>query len=347
MTDLERHYARLVRWFYPAGPRQAEIVGTYLEFAAPGRRRPAFADVTDLAAGGLRERVRATGLEAGARLAGVLSLIMLTALATGWFVVEVTTPTTVYCPGFGPFLSPGGVVWTAWLLAAVTHVLSPGRWTRHAIGAALLFTAAVVPVAALLGQYRPPLFVLLPQFALGVVALAATVPAPIGAVPGPRRLSSSSLWVRLLPIAAGVAPVLGWLVPAGYLNQPADTPGADYRWAAPVLLPTAGAVLLIAALLLAIGLAVREDYRGGWTLLALGAPIGMLLLDTIARNVTSVAAGAPNATYAALAGSALVIAIVAPALLLLALTLRRRSPVTRCDACGARVSRPERTRPGR
>ncbi|MFI1995533.1 hypothetical protein [Actinoplanes sp. NPDC020271] len=338
MTSLERRYARLVRWFYPAGPRQAELVGTCLDFAEPSRHWPAWRDVTDLAAGGLRERIRGTGLEAGARLAGVLSLITLTALAAGWFVTELITPTTIWCPGFGPFLTPAGLVWTSWLLAAVTHVLSPGRWARHAIAVALLLTVAVLPFAALIGQIRPPVFVLLPQFALGVVALAATAPTPIGAVPGRRRITSGSLWVRLLPIAGVAAPALVARERAGEAFDPAF----DYVMGARVLMPAVGEILLLVALLLAVGLAVRGDYRGGWTLLVLAGPIGMLLLHVIAPEVNGYATGSYNATYSSLAASALVIAVVAPALVLLAVASRRRKPAataTHCGSCGAPLRR--------
>ncbi|MEU4427969.1 hypothetical protein AB0F81_45725, partial [Actinoplanes sp. NPDC024001] len=61
MSDLERRYRRLVRIFYPAGyraERGTEIVGTYLALASPDRRWPSAADAGDLAAGGLRQRLR-------------------------------------------------------------------------------------------------------------------------------------------------------------------------------------------------------------------------------------------------------------------------------------------------
>jgi hypothetical protein len=107
--------------------------------------------------------------------------------------VELNPWTTAWF-GFeqhGQSVSLGVGVWAAWLLAAVVHVMAPGRWTRLAIGLALPLTVAVVPLAAVVYQYRPPLFVLLAQTCLGLVALG--VPARL-----PR-------WLRLLPLAGAAA----------------------------------------------------------------------------------------------------------------------------------------------
>ncbi len=59
MDALERRYRRLLV-AYPAGYRDRradEIVGTILDAAPPGRRRPSLADAADLVAGGLRQRI--------------------------------------------------------------------------------------------------------------------------------------------------------------------------------------------------------------------------------------------------------------------------------------------------
>jgi len=203
MSDLERRYLRLLRLFYPAGyqnERGTEIVGTYLALATPARRWPSTADVFDLAGGGLRQHLRsvgATGIGPGTRLAGTLALLTTTALAGSWAVLE-TNPATTPWFGFsqyGPLVSLGVGVWGAWLLAAVVHAVAPGRWTRLAIGLGLLLTVAVVPLAAVTGLLRPPLFVLLPQACLGLIALGTPGRPPA--------------WLRLLPLAgaAAAAPV--------------------------------------------------------------------------------------------------------------------------------------------
>ncbi|MET8548934.1 hypothetical protein [Micromonospora zamorensis] len=162
MRDLERRYRQLLR-AYPAGYRQArggEIVGTYLDLADPDRHWPSMFDVTDVLAGGVRERLRAAGaadLIPGIRLAAVLSLITATALAGFWGAAEVVTTSASWgAPAFGPFATTGVVLWGCWLLAAVVHVIAPARWARVAIGLALFLTAAVVPVQPYSSWAQPP-----------------------------------------------------------------------------------------------------------------------------------------------------------------------------------------------
>jgi hypothetical protein len=193
MTDLERRYARWTALFYPADYRRtrgSELVDTYLCLAAPDRRRPSPADIADLAAAGLRQHLRtAPGLGPGFRLAGQLALTTATAFASGWAILEALTPTMSWSPHIGPFLSLGVAAWAVWLLTVVVHVVAPGRWFRRAVVLAVLVTAGAVPVGMLTGMPRPPLSVLVPQLALGVVAL--------GAAAGRYRW-----WVRLTPLAA-------------------------------------------------------------------------------------------------------------------------------------------------
>ena len=57
-TVLARRYRRLL-FAYPVAYRTRradEIVGTLLDLAAPGRRRPTLAEAADLIAGGVRHR---------------------------------------------------------------------------------------------------------------------------------------------------------------------------------------------------------------------------------------------------------------------------------------------------
>lgn len=328
MNDLERRYLRLLRC-YPREYRRArgaEIVGTYLELADPGRRWPSAADAADCVVGGLRQHLRAAGaVDAGPgfRMAGVLALLTASVCAGGWAVLELNPPPAAWgVPGVGPFVSLGVGVWAAWLIVAAGYLLAPGRWTRPAIGVATLLTAAVVPAAALTGQPRPPMFVLLPQMALGIVALGAPAHAP-------RRL-------RLLPLAAaGPAAITAVnLLPRHGFHT------SYYGWTATQVLPAAAVGLLIAVALLGIGLALRGDRRGGWALLVLSTPIGMLSLHPLAGAVAGALSGAPNPTWASLAAAALAVGLIGPALVPLAVTVRARLGGTDrtgepCPTCGA------------
>ncbi|MEU7924591.1 hypothetical protein [Micromonospora sp. NPDC049107] len=310
MTEIERRYLRLLA-AYPADYRRArgaEIVGTYLDLAEPGRRWPTPADAVDLLRGGLRQRVRATGvtdLVPGVHLAAALALLTATTLAGMWTVLELRPA----LPGFGepsagPFVSLGIVAWVGWLLAAGVQALAPSRWHRRAVALALLLTVALVPAAALTGLPRPPLFVLLPQVGLGVVALGAS---------------------RARPVSLRVAPLLAAV--AGLAAAASLTPGSfawTYRAVRAILMlqDTAVAVLAV-AMLLAVGLAVRGDHRGGWALLILLTPVGLLALLPLAGAADGMrSAFVPN--WTALAATAAVVALVGPALLPVALAVRAR-----------------------
>lgn len=312
MRDLERRYSWLLRLFYPAGYRRArgtEIIGTYLELAKQDRRWPSPTDVVDLALGGLRQHLRATNLGPGLRLAGPLALLAATVLAAAWMTLELYPPSDSWGPGFGPFVSVGAAVWAAWLLAAVLQVVTPGRWTRLAIGIAMLLTAAVVPFAAVTGQPRPPLFVLLPQIALGAVALIG-----VGRLPW---------WHRLLPLAAGVAAA----PPAAVLLTSTDAYSGYYGWLASRTPSTIGIALLIVTISLSIALSVRGDHRGGWALLVLLGPVGTLSMHPLAAALDSPAGPgyAPNPTWSSLVTVALIVTIGGPALAVLALAAHRRT----------------------
>ena len=334
MSDLESRYLRLVRLFYPAGYRDergTEIVGTYLALSSPDRQWPSVADVADLAGGGLRQRLRAvgaTGIGPGLRLAAILALSATTALAGGWIMLELNPWTTAWFgfPQHGVFRSVGAGVWAAWLLAAVVHAVAPGRWTRLAIGLALILTVAVAPLAAVVDWSRPPLFVLLAQACLGLVALG---------VPG--RLP---LWLRLLPLAGAAAalPIAATLAYDG-----GDGFSGYYGWPAGQVLPSAGLTLLLVTLLVGVGPAARNDLRGAWALLVLLGPIGMLWLHPLAEEIGVRLYGAgPNADRTTLAAAAIVVSAAAAVIVVTAALLARRRVATataeRCAACGSRTA---------
>ncbi|MER7892554.1 hypothetical protein ABTX15_22315 [Micromonospora sp. NPDC094482] len=327
MSDLERRYLHLLR-AYPADYRRArgaEIVGTYLDLAAPGRRWPSPADAADLVRGGLRQRLRAAGatdLAPGVRLAAVLAFFTATSLAALWSLLELRpAPAGFGEPTAGPFVSLGTVAWIAWLLAAVAHALTPGGWARRAAALALLLTLALVPAAPLVGLPRPPLFVLLPQVALGLVALGLpdALPAPLRAAP---------------LIAVGAVALAGTNL---HLLPPATFAASYYVWTAVPVLPAAAVALLAVALLLAAGLALRADHRGVWAALILLTPIGLLALQPLAGALDGV--GMTVAVWSEMAVTAVLIGVVGPALLALALALRPRPTrphrPTPCPTCGA------------
>ncbi|SCE95128.1 hypothetical protein GA0074695_2402 [Micromonospora viridifaciens] len=330
MSDLERRY----RWLlhaYPAAYRRtrgAEIVGTYLDLAEPDRRWPSPADVADMLAGGIRERLRAAGaadLIPGVRLAAFLAFTTAAALAGIWTIAEQVTEQSRWgVATFGPFATTGIIIWTAWLLTAVIHAIAPARWTAAAIGVALLLTIAVVPVADLARLPRPPLFVLQPQATLGLLALA---------IP-----TSSARWQRLAPLAVALAAGLTTAQLVAQREQP-------YRWGNwGIFLPYAGLALLLTAMVTAAALALHRDTRGLWALLVLLAPIGLLGLYPL-TEITTELINADYANFRVIAGTAATIVALTGATLVTAVATRRRphpnAPATgvmpvhgTCPTCG-------------
>ncbi|MGC5309080.1 hypothetical protein [Micromonospora zamorensis] len=327
MNDLERRYLRLLR-AYPADYRRArgaEIVGTYLDLAAPDQRWPAPADAADLVRGGLRQRLRAAGvtdLIPGVRLAALLALVTASTLAGVWGAAELHPPPVEWgVPHVGPFVSLGVVAWAAWLLAAVVIAVAPSRVARWAITLALLLTIALPPVAAALDALRPPLMVLLPQVVLGLLGLA---------LPG-----RQSRVIRLAPALSALLAVVATEFLVGL-----DPAFIYYGAAMEVFLPTVGGLLLVVGALLAMGLALGGDGRGGWALVTLLTPAGFLAVPGLADNFGP-AYGA--ITFAELAVTAAAVALAGPAVLLLTILFRsRRTPTPQpsgqpCPTCGARA----------
>ncbi|MBL6275821.1 hypothetical protein JMF97_06565 [Micromonospora fiedleri] len=326
MNELERRYRRLLR-AYPADYRRErgdEIIGTYLDLAGPDRRWPSLAEATDLGRGGLRQRLRAAGAAAlipGVRLAGLLALTTAAFLAGFWvFAEQQLPPAEAGVPVFGPFVSVGIVAWCGWLIAALVVAVAPGRPARVAIGVALLMTAAVPAVSVLAGVPRPPLLVVAPMVALGVLALAVDDGLPVPA--------------RVLPVTAAVGGgLLSYAMGVGAYWSAYRGGGGEFQ-------PPIGTVLLLVVLLLAIGLGMRRDARGGWAAMALLTPVGLLNVHLLAGAVDGLASGAPRPTYPTMVGVALAVALLGPALLPAAVALRRRlgtpSAAAACPTCGSR-----------
>jgi hypothetical protein len=310
VTGLERRYVRWTALFYPAGYRRergSELLDTYLSLAAPGRRRPSPADIADLAAGGLRQHLRmAQGLGPGFRLAGLIALITATVFATGSMAFEVLTPKQPWYSHVGPFQTLAAAAWAAWILAAVAHVAASGRWLRWTVSLAVLVTAGVVPAAMLTGLPRPPLALLLPQLVLGVVALGAADRHPWRI-----RLIPITATTVTLPVAIDTAPDLDYYTGYSELSRYA--------------LPAAAVTLLLGALLLALGLAARRDYRGAWAMLILLTPIGMLAVNPLGAAFDDSGPGrGVIPAWSAMVVASVLIAVIGPMLVLLALAVRGR-----------------------
>ncbi|MET7394857.1 hypothetical protein ABZS66_15345 [Dactylosporangium sp. NPDC005572] len=272
--ELERRYRALLR-AYPAAYRAErgdEIVDTYLDLAAPGRRWPSPADVADLVRGGVRQHLRAagaTGLPSALPIAATIALALNTVMAVFWFAFVESTRVTVHGTdsitpspgyGFGPFASLGVVVWGCWAAAAVAALA--GR-ARALVALALAATVLVAPVSAVLDLFRPPAMLLLPMIALGVVALAV-----------PRR-------PRFTPALAGLAST-AYTWPTMFMTS--YTP-ADYY---PVVgfLPLAAGLLGLAVLSAGVPLAARRDPRAWWPALILLGPFLLLLVNELALLAT-------------------------------------------------------------
>lgn len=223
-------------------------------------------------------------------------------------------------PHVGPFVSLGVVTWAAWLLAAVVIAVAPSRVARWAITLALLLTIALPPVAAALDVLRPPLMVLLPQVVLGLLGLAL-----------PDRPSRA---IRLAPALSALLAVVATEFLGGL-----DPVFIYYGAAMEVFLPTVGGLLLVVGALLAMGLALGGDARGGWALVTLLTPAGFLAVPALADSFGP-AYGA--ITFAELAVTAVAVALAGPAALFLAVVFRsRRASIPQpsgqpCPTCGAR-----------
>lgn len=281
MSALEARYRRLLR-MYPADYRRhrgEEMVATYLAVAGPRRRWPSLADLADLVAGSVRQRVRAAGpgFAGGLHAAAVLALGTASGLAAVWlFSVELTDPGYGYPasepPPFGPFRSLGAVVWLAWLTAAVSAAVSPRR-ARWATASALLITVAVVAAGALSPYDRPALMVLLPQVALGTVALGLD-----------GRAGRVARWTPVSAAAASTTVGLGLGMPFSPLRDSYYV-SSGYRFEAGHVMSAAGLLLGIASLTMAGVSSARGRSGGLWMVTFLVVPAALCFVEPVARRV--------------------------------------------------------------
>ncbi|RKF20951.1 GlsB/YeaQ/YmgE family stress response membrane protein [Micromonospora globbae] len=339
-SPLERRYRRLLR-AYPRryqAERGEEIVGTYLDLVGPQRRWPSPRDALDLLRAGLRERLRAygaLGLADALPLAATAALNTLIALAAFLFLqVELNDPRITGLDPVGPFQTLGAAAWLGWLLVGLTATTLPGRWARYAAAAGLLLTIALPPAAALTGQPRPPLFVLIPTVALGLTALA---------------LPTHPSWVgrSLPPLAAG----FGTAVSVSFAA--AENGGnwfTSYR-STPEILAMVGGLMFALVLIAGLGRALRADDAGLWAALLLATPAGLFGANQLSQAIAGSRSGAPSLTD--FATTTVAILLTGAALLAAAIasqaarqrTVRQRALDSTCPTCGHRPDATARTRP--
>jgi hypothetical protein len=202
-------------------------------------------------------------------------------------------------------VSLGAAAWIAWLLAPVAALLGFGR---VGVAVALCTTVALVPVSALTSYARPPLFMLVPQIALGVVALGTP----------PRRWSRLAMTGLALTVAVtGLAAVSG---PRIYYYSLLGT------------VQIAGLLLAVAVAATGVVFGMRRDPRGWWPALILLGPV-LLLVMTWPTAVRSQPWPTWHAAVTASAVAVLAAAVAVPVTLWLRGRIRRH-PAETCPACG-------------
>lgn len=318
---LERRYRALLRC-YPAdyrAHRGDEILDTYVALVDEDRRWPSAADTLDVLAGATRAHLRSAGVEAALPVAATVAIGTVTMLAAYWLIsIEVIGGALAGpVPMFGPFQTIGVVAWFAWLAVGLTALVSPGRVVRVGVLAALAVTVALLPAAALLPYDRPPLTVLLPQLALGLVVLGL----PDG--PGGRAGLRLRVVVALVTATAAAVAIV-------------TVPGGPYRWFDGDVLAVIAAILLIGLLGASALLAMRGDDRGWLATLIMLPALALLLVEQLTGLVASYA-GTSADSWALTAWVAVASALAAGAALPLATAIRSRRPkppATACPTCG-------------
>ncbi|WP_326551680.1 GlsB/YeaQ/YmgE family stress response membrane protein [Micromonospora sp. NBC_01813] len=322
---LERRYRALLRC-YPAdyrAHRGDEMLDTYVALVDEDRRWPSAADTLDVLAGATRAHLRSAGVAAALPVAATVAIGTVTMLAAFWltrsevFVGGLSGPV----PTFGPFQTLGAVAWLAWLAVGFVALALPGRAVRVGVVAALAITVALLPAAALMPYDRPTLVVLVPQLALGLVALG------LPNSPGGR----ARLLLRVV-VAVVTAIATAFVI--------ITMPGGPYRWFDGDVLAATAAILLIGLLIASGLLAVRGDDRGWLATLLLLPALVLLLVEPLTGLVASYA-GTSADSWALTAWVAVASALAAGAALPLATAIRSRRPkppATACPTCGSRAA---------
>lgn len=159
---LANAYRRLL-FTYPDSYRRErgdELVGTMMDGARPGQRRPTVAEAVDLILGGLRRQAGLWRLvlPESVTTAGAFALALAVGLSAFWVTSDelLAEPNSVFAGThpMGPFHTIGPVAYAAWLftLAMVTLV---GRRARWLILLPLAVTAVLPYLAEPLGLAPP------------------------------------------------------------------------------------------------------------------------------------------------------------------------------------------------
>ncbi|MFF5263910.1 hypothetical protein ACFY4C_33710 [Actinomadura viridis] len=183
MSNRERLLRTIVR-LYPSsggGSPHEEVISTARDTLASEGRAGAVRELADLAVHAFRAR---TGLDAtsspGAVAATAAPLAQASAIALSgifllfaewaWYSFPITFPE--FRTSLGPFSTLGPIAYVAWLLVLPAAAWWP-RAVRPLTALALGLTVALVPLSAVTGTDRPPLFVLSALALFGAMALAA------------------------------------------------------------------------------------------------------------------------------------------------------------------------------
>lgn len=187
-VESDRYRGLLV--LYPAAYREghgAVIRDTLLDASDAHGGRPPLLDLVGIATHAVRVRLRLTPDAAVGRVAAaaaplaaasavVMALMNMMFREWRWWTGEHDQYTT-----FGPFLSIGAIAYLAWILVAVAAATTSGgalRTFRAGAAAASALGLALIPVAAVTGEPRPPLYVLATLALFGtIVVLAPSDPA--------------------------------------------------------------------------------------------------------------------------------------------------------------------------
>ncbi|GIJ63258.1 hypothetical protein Vau01_107740 [Virgisporangium aurantiacum] len=317
-ADAGMRLAARYRWLlraYPAAyraERGGEILDTYLDVAARRsygvfRGWPRPADVVDLVGAGVRARLRArgsSGLADAVPFASTFALCAAVALAAVWLstVEPRAVPAGIELRTLGPVQSLGAVAWVGWILAGLSAVALPGWVTRRLVAGAVAVTVLLVPAAAVTPFERPPLLVLVPQVALGLLALGWRAHRGSRTAVGMSAVATAGL---AFAAAVDGAPLYGY-------------------WA------TGRDVMAFVALGLVAGAvgtgfvrAFRRDARGWWATLLVLPPAALLVVQPFVR-IAGDTTGLTTGNWWAYAAAATGLTLFAIAPLPLATALRSR-----------------------
>jgi hypothetical protein len=282
VDDLERRYRRLLRT-YPSGyrrEREDEIIGTFLDGAAPGQTRPTAADTADIVVAGLRARLGVLGggdVGLGLRTAAPVAL----AVAAGMAVLGLLRDSHSTAGHPSPF-RPALFVYAAWLLAVIGGVVLPVVLARVLAAMALLGTLAALVLVSRSWSSPSPGWSLMVLTLLGCVAVAGGGPMSTrqraglaaGTMVSVAVLGGSAL---LVPTADGPS----WLTSGRVMNH-------HYQSAVEAVVAVAIAVLLA-------GMAVLgrlRDRRWRVAALTLLVATGWLLVPNLSGGDTRFVFGA-------------------------------------------------------